>query len=121
MKTLQIHLRTIRKEEFALGNSSCLKIQGFKRDLSYHLLLFVIVDLLQLGQFFAAYFVHLLVGLLSEGGARGTKMAGFSAAKAELFLNAAFAFFWGKFGDLDRINDHSVGVVGLGGGVREEW
>ena len=47
-------------------------------------------------------------------------MAGFSAAKAKFLLNATFAFFWGKLGDLDCIHDHSVGVVGLGvGGVRE--
>ena len=47
-------------------------------------------------------------------------MAGFSAAETEFLLNAAFAFFWGKLGDLDRVHDHGVWVVGLGmGGVRE--
>ena len=47
-------------------------------------------------------------------------MARFSAAKAELLLDAAFAFLRGKLGDLDRIHDHSIRVVGLGvGGVRE--
>ena len=60
--------------------------------------------------------MYFLVALLSEGGACGTEMAGFSAAKAELFLNAAFAFFWSELGDLDRVYDHGVGVVGLGGG-----
>ena len=64
--------------------------------------------------------MYFLVGLLSEGGACGTKMTRFSAAKAELLLNAAFAFFWGKLGDFDRVHDHGVRVVGLGvGGVRE--
>ena len=64
--------------------------------------------------------MYLLIALLSEGGACGTEVAGFPAAKAELLFNAAFAFFWGKFGDLDRIHDHGVGDVGLGvGGVRE--
>ena len=47
-------------------------------------------------------------------------MTGFSAAKAKFLFNAAFAFFWGKLGDFDRIHDHGVRVVGLGvGGVRE--
>ena len=64
--------------------------------------------------------MYLLVAFLSEGGACGTEVAGFSAAKAEFLLNAAFAFFWGKLGDLDRVHDHGVRVVGLGvGGVRE--
>ena len=64
--------------------------------------------------------MYLLVALLSEGGACGTEVAGFSAAKAEFLFNAVFAFFWGKLGDLDRIHDHSVRVVGLGvGGVGE--
>ena len=110
----------MRKEGFALGNSSCLKIQRFKRDLSYHLLLFIVIDILQLGQFFAAYFVYLLIALLSKGGAHGTEMAWFSAVEAKFLFNAAFAFFWGELGDLDRIHDHGVGVVGLGvGGVGE--
>ena len=64
--------------------------------------------------------MYLLVGLLSEGRACGTEVAGFSAAKAEFLFNAAFAFFWGKLGDFDRVHDHGVQVVGLGvGGVRE--
>ena len=47
-------------------------------------------------------------------------MAGFSAAKAKFLFNATFAFFWGEFGDFNRIHNHGVGVVGLGvGGVRE--
>ena len=47
-------------------------------------------------------------------------MAGFPAAEAEFLFNATFAFFWGKLRDFDGINDHGVGVVGLGvGGVRE--
>ena len=103
-----------------MGNTSCLKIQRFERNLSYHHLLFIIVDFLKLGQLFAANFLYLLVALLSKGGARGTEMAGFSAAEAEFLLNAALAFFWGKLGDFDSINDHGVGVVGLDvGGVRE--
>ena len=45
-------------------------------------------------------------------------MAGFSAAEAKFLFNAAFAFFQGEFGDLDRIHDHGVRIVGLGvGGV----
>ena len=36
------------------------------------------------------------------------------AVEAELFLNAAFAFFGNEFGDLDGIDDHSVWVVGFG-------
>ena len=47
-------------------------------------------------------------------------MAGSSAAEAEFLLNAAFAFFWGEFGDFDSIDDHGVGVVCLGvGGAGE--
>ena len=64
--------------------------------------------------------MYLLVALLSKGGACSTEMAGFSAAEAKFLFNAAFAFFWGELGDLDRIHDHGVGVVGLGvGGVGE--
>ena len=64
--------------------------------------------------------MYLLIALLSKGGAHGTEMAWFSAVEAEFFLNAALVFFWGEFGDLDRIHDHGVGVVGLGvGGVGE--
>ena len=47
-------------------------------------------------------------------------MAGFSAAEAEFLFDAVLAFFWGKLGDLDRVHDHGIRVVGLGvGGVRE--
>ena len=61
-----------------------------------------------------------MVAFLSEGRACSAEVAGPSAAEAEFLFNAAFAFFWGKFGDLDHIHYHSVGVVGLGvGGVRE--
>ena len=60
--------------------------------------------------------MYLLVSLLSEGGACSTEVARFSAAEAEFLFNAVFAFFRGEFGDLDRIHDHGVGVVGLGGG-----
>ena len=63
--------------------------------------------------------MYLLVAFLSEGGACGTKVAGFPAAKAEFLFNAAFAFFWGELRDLDRVHDHGVGVVGFGGGVGE--
>ena len=63
--------------------------------------------------------MYLLVALLNEGGACGTEVAGFSAAKAELLFNAVFAFFWGELRDLDRIYNHGVRVVGLGGGVGE--
>ena len=90
-----------------MGNSSCLKIQGFERNLSHYLLL-IVVDIFQLGKLFAAYFLYLLVALLSEGGACGTKVAGFSAAKAEFLFNAAFAFFGGELGDLDSVNDHGI-------------
>ena len=64
--------------------------------------------------------MYLLVALLSEGGACGTEVAVFSAAEAEFLFDAAFAFFWGKLGDFDRVHNHGIGVVGLGvGGVRE--
>ena len=54
--------------------------------------------------------------LLGEGGACGTEVAGFSAAEAKFLLDASFAFFRSELGDLDRVYDHGVGVVGLGGG-----
>ena len=108
----------IRKEGFALGNSSCLKIQGFERDLSYYFFLFFVVNFFKLGQLLAANPLHLLVALLSKGSTCGTKMTGFSAVEAELLFNAMFAFFRGKLGDFDGIDDHGVGVVCLGvGGV----
>ena len=103
-----------------MGNSSYLKIQRFERNLSYHLLFVVVVDFLQLGQLFAAHLLYLLVTFLGKGRARGTKMAWFSAAEAELFFNATLLFFRGKLGDLDGVNDHSIRVVSLGvGGVCE--
>ena len=40
-------------------------------------------------------------------------MAWFSAVEAKFLLNATFAFFWGKLGDLDGIYNHGAGVVGL--------
>ena len=46
--------------------------------------------------------MYLLVAFLSEGRACSTEVAGFSAAEAEFLFDAAFAFFWGKLGDLDR-------------------
>ena len=120
MKTLQIHLRTIRKEGFALGNSSYLQIQRFERNISYHLFLFVIINLLQLGQLFTANLLYLLATFLGKGSACGTKMTEFPAAETELLLNATFAFFWGELGDFDGVDDHGVRVVGLGvGGVGE--
>ena len=40
--------------------------------------------------------------------------------EAKFLFDAAFAFFWSKLGDLDRIHDHGVRIVGFGvGGVRE--
>ena len=62
----------------------------------HHLLLFIVIDLFKLRQFFAAYFLYFLVAFLSKSSARGTEMAGFSAAEAEFLLNATFAFFWGQ-------------------------
>ena len=41
-------------------------------------------------------------------------MTGFPAAEAKLLFDASFVFFWGEFGDFDSIDDHGVGVVGLG-------
>ena len=41
-------------------------------------------------------------------------MAQFSAAEAELLLNATFAFFWGELGDSDSIDDHGIRVMGFG-------
>ena len=43
-------------------------------------------------------------------------MSGFSAAEVKLLLNAAFAFFGGKFRNFDSVYDHGVWVVGFGGG-----
>ena len=42
-------------------------------------------------------------------------MSRFSAAEAELLLNAAFAFLGGKLGDFDCIYDHGVGIMGFSG------
>ena len=52
--------------------------------------------------------MYRLVTFLSQGRACGTKVAGFSAAKAEFLFNAAFAFFGGELGDLDSVNDHGI-------------
>ena len=114
--TLQIHLRMIRKEGFALGNSSCLKIQGFERNLSHYFLFFIIINLLQLWQFLAADLLY----FLGEGRAGGTEMAQFPAAEAKFLFNAAFAFFQGKLGDFDGIYNHGIRVMGFSGrGVGE--
>ena len=43
------------------------------------------------------------------------KMSGFSAAEAEFLLNAVLAFFGGKLGNFDSIDDHGIRVVGFGG------
>ena len=112
--TLQIHSHTIRKEGFALGNSSCLKIQGFERNLSHHFLFLIIVYFLQLEELLAANFLYFLVAFLSKGRAASTKMSGFLAAEAKFLLNAMFAFFRSKLGDFDCVNNHGVWVVGLG-------
>ena len=63
--------------------------------------------------------MYLLVALLSEGGACGTEVARFSAAKAKFLFDAAFAFFRSELGDFNCVHNHSVGVVGFGGGVGE--
>ena len=64
--------------------------------------------------------MYLLVGLLGEGGAHGTEVAGFSAAETEFLLNAAFAFFGGELGDFDGVDDHGVGIMSFSvGGVGE--
>ena len=41
-------------------------------------------------------------------------MSGFSATEAKLFLDAAFAFFWGELRDFDGVDDHGIGVMGSG-------
>ena len=96
MTTLQIHSHMTRKEGFALGNSSCQKIQRFERDLSHHFLFFIIVYLLQFQQFFAANLLYLLVAFLSEGSTGSTKMSGSLAVEVKFLLNAMFAFFRGE-------------------------
>ena len=113
--TLQIHSHMTWKEGFALGNSSCLKIQRFERNLSHYLVLFIVVYLLQLGKFFAADFLHLGVPFLGKGCTGGAGVSRFSATEAEFLLDAMFVFFWGKLGDLDSVNDHSIRIVGFGG------
>ena len=114
MTTPQIHSHMKQKEGFALGNSSCLKIQGFERNLSYHLIFFMIIYLLQLRKFLAADFLHLGVPLLGKGHAGGTGVSGFSAAEAEFLFNARSTFFQGELRNFDGVNDHGVGVVRLG-------
>ena len=42
-------------------------------------------------------------------------MSGFAAAKAELLLDAVFAFLRSKFGDFDSVDDHGVGVMSFRG------
>ena len=34
--------------------------------------------------------------------------------EAKLFLDAVFAFFWGKLRNFDGVDDHGVGVMGFG-------
>ena len=47
-------------------------------------------------------------------------MTRLSAVEAKFLLNASFAFFWGKFGDFNSVDDHGIRVVGFGiGGVGE--
>ena len=46
-------------------------------------------------------------------------MTQFAAVEAELFLNASFAFFGGKLGDFDGIDDHGIRVVGFSRGIGE--
>ena len=120
--TLQIHSHTIQREGFVLGNSSCLKIQRFERNLLHHLTPFIVVYLLQLGKFFTADFLHLGISFLGKGGAGGAGVSRFSTAEAEFLLDATFAFFWGELGDLDGVDDHGIRVMdfrgqGVGKGV----
>ena len=75
-----------------LGNSSSLKIQGFERNLSHHLLFFVIIDFFQLQQFFAANHLYFWVAFLGEGRAGSTEMSRFPAVEAKLFLDAMFVW-----------------------------
>ena len=112
--TLQIHLHMIRKEGFALGNSSCLKIQGFERNLSHYFLFFIIIDLLQLWQFLAADLLY----FLGKGHAGSTEMAQFPAAEAKFLFNAAFAFFRGVMRDILLVGRAKPDC--LEGGTHEE-
>ena len=98
-----------------MGNSSCLKTQRFERNLSYHLLVFIVVYLLQLGKLFPADLLYLGVSFLREGHTGSARVSRFSAAKAELLLDASFAFLGGKLRDFDGVPDHGVRVVGFGG------
>ena len=41
-------------------------------------------------------------------------MSRFSAMEAKLFLDAVFAFLWGKLRDFDGVNVHGIGVMGSG-------
>ena len=119
MTTLQIHSHKKQKEGFVLGNSSCLKIQGFERNLSYHLVLFTIIYHFQLRKFLAADCLYLGVPFLGEGRAGGTRVPGFSAAETKFLLDAAFSLFWSKLRDFDGIDNHGVRVMGFdiqGGG-----
>ena len=114
MTTLQIHSHKRWKEGFVLGNSSCLKIQGFERYLSYYLVFLVIIYLFQLREFLAADFLHLGAPLLGKGCAGGAGVSGFSAAEAEFLFDAMSAFFQGELRDFDGIDNHGVGVMGFG-------
>ena len=115
MTTLQIHLHTTQKEGFALGNSSCLKIQGFERNLLYHFLSFIVIHLLQLRKFFAADLLYFRASLLGEGHANSTRVSGFSAVEAKLSLDASFAFLRSKFRDFDGVHNLGVRVMGFCG------
>ena len=114
MTTLQIHLHKKWKEGFALGNSSCLKIQGFERNLSHHLVFLIIIYFLELRKFLAADFLHFGVSLLGKGCAGGAGMSGLSTTEAEFLFDAMSAFLWGELGNLDGVDDHGVRVVGFG-------
>ena len=79
-----------------IGNSSCLKIQMFERNLSHHHLFFIVIYLLQLGKLFAADLLYLGVSFLREGCTGSARVSGFSAVIAELLLDASFAFLRSK-------------------------
>jgi len=97
-----------------------LKIQG-KGDPS-HSFFVVIVQLYQ-GWGFFFDLLHFLGGRFlwfgGEGGAGAAEVSGLPAVEAEPFFLALFAFFWGKFRDLDGIYVHRVGVTGFRGGWGE--